>query len=308
MEKKTVIRILFLVIAGFTLTNWVSPPLALVAGILFVNVFGIPFNELSSYTKKILQYSVIGLGFGINLNEAAKAGSEGFTFTVFTIVLVLSLGLIIGKWLKIDKKISQLISVGTAICGGSAIAAVSPVIQSKGSQNSIALGVVFVLNAVALVIFPMIGNFFHLTQNQFGMWAAIAIHDTSSVVGAASKYGAEALKTATVVKLSRALWIIPVTLIFSFLTKTNEKVKFPYFILWFVVAIVINSFVGDQFAFPKTVSEISRMTLKTALFFIGAGLPLKELKKIGINPFLLGILLWLIISAVSLFGIYQFVA
>ena len=305
LQKKLLLQLLFLALAVLSFSPLVSPPIALLFGILFVNIFG-KVLETDTFVKKLLQYSIIGLGFGINMNTAIEAGSQGFLFTVSTIALVMIFGLFLAKILKIDKTIAQLISAGTAICGGSAIAAVAPILKANSKQTSVALGIVFVLNAVALFIFPEIGHFFNLTQNQFGIWSAIAIHDTSSVVGAASKYGNEALQIATTVKLARALWIIPLAFLISIFTKSEGKIKIPYFIGFFVLAILAGTFLPFLQNFNFIISEISRDTLKVALFLIGAGLSLQNLKNIGIKPLLLGIILWIFISSISLYAVLEF--
>lgn len=305
LQKKLLLQLLFLALAVLSFSPLISPPIALLFGILFVNIFG-KVLETDTFVKKLLQYSIIGLGFGINLNTAIEAGSQGFLFTVSTIALVMIFGLFLAKILKIDKTIAQLISAGTAICGGSAIAAVAPILKANSKQTSVALGIVFVLNAVALFIFPEIGHFFNLSQNQFGIWSAIAIHDTSSVVGAASKYGNEALQIATTVKLARALWIIPLAFLISIFTKSEGKIKIPYFIGFFVLAILAGTYLPFLQNFNSIISEISRDTLKVALFLIGAGLSLQNLKSIGIKPLLLGIILWIFISSISLYAVLQF--
>ena len=305
LQKKLLLQLLFLALAVLSFSPLVSPPIALLFGILFVNIFG-KVLETDSFVKKLLQYSIVGLGFGINLNTAIEAGSQGFLFTVSTIALVMIFGLLLAKILKIDKTIAQLISAGTAICGGSAIAAVAPILKANSKQTSVALGIVFVLNAVALFIFPEIGHFFNLSQNQFGIWSAIAIHDTSSVVGAASKYGNEALQIATTVKLARALWIIPLAFLISIFTKSEGKIKIPYFIGFFILAILAGTYLPFLQNFNSIISEISRDTLKVALFLIGAGLSLQNLKNIGIKPLLLGIILWIFISSISLYAVLQF--
>ena len=305
LQKKLLLQLLFLALAVLSFSPLVSPPIALLFGILFVNIFG-KVLETDRFVKKLLQYSIIGLGFGINLKTAIEAGSQGFLFTVSTIALVMIFGLLLAKILKIDKTIAQLISAGTAICGGSAIAAVAPILKANSKQTSVALGIVFVLNAVALFIFPEIGHFFNLSQNQFGIWSAIAIHDTSSVVGAASKYGNEALQIATTVKLARALWIIPLAFLISIFTKSEGKIKIPYFIGFFVLAILAGTYLPFLQNFNTIISEISRDTLKVALFLIGAGLSLQNLKNIGIKPLLLGIILWIFISSISLYAVLEF--
>ena len=283
----------------------VSPPIALFLGIIFINIFGQVFNA-DKIIKIVLQVSIVGLGFGINLKQALQAGSDGFLFTVFSITLIVVLGIVLGYIFRIDKIITQLISFGTAICGGSAIAAIAPILKADGKQTSVSLGIIFLLNALALFIFPEIGQYFHLSQNQFGIWSAIAIHDTSSVVGAASKYGHEALQTATTVKLARALWIIPISFVLSFLNKSGGKIKIPYFIGFFVLAILVNSYFPAIKEVTDYVVDFSKSSLKVALFLIGTGLSFQNLKNIGIKPLLLGIILWVVISVISLFAVLEF--
>ena len=291
--------------AALCLFPVVSPPIALFLGIIFVNIFGQVFNA-DKIIKIVLQVSIVGLGFGINLKQALQAGSEGFLFTVFSITLIVVLGIVLGYIFRIDKIITQLISFGTAICGGSAIAAIAPILKADGKQTSVSLGIIFLLNALALFIFPEIGQYFHLSQNQFGIWSAIAIHDTSSVVGAASKYGHEALQTATTVKLARALWIIPISFVLSFLNKSGGKIKIPYFIGFFVLAILVNSYFPAIKEVTDYVVDFSKSSLKVALFLIGTGLSFQNLKNIGIKPLLLGIILWVVISVISLFAVLEF--
>ena len=304
-QNKNFLKILFIILAALCFFPIVSPPIALFLGIIFVNIFGQVFNA-DKIIKIVLQVSIVGLGFGINLKQALQAGSEGFLFTVFSITLIVVLGIVLGYIFRIDKIITQLISFGTAICGGSAIAAIAPILKADGKQTSVSLGIIFLLNALALFIFPEIGQYFHLSQNQFGIWNAIAIHDTSSVVGAASKYGHEALQTATTVKLARALWIIPISFVLSFLNKSGGKIKIPYFIGFFVLAILVNSYFPAIKEVTNYVVDFSKSSLKVALFLIGTGLSFQNLKNIGIKPLLLGIILWVVISVISLFAVLEF--
>ena len=304
-QNKNFLKILFIILAALCFFPIVSPPIALFLGIIFVNIFGQVFNA-DKIIKIVLQVSIVGLGFGINLKQALQAGSEGFLFTVFSITLIVVLGIVLGYIFRIDKIITQLISFGTAICGGSAIAAIAPILKADGKQTSVSLGIIFLLNALALFIFPEIGQYFHLSQNQFGIWSAIAIHDTSSVVGAASKYGHEALQTATTVKLARALWIIPISFVLSFLNKSGGKVKIPYFIGFFILAILVNSYFPVIKEVTDYVVDFSKSSLKVALFLIGTGLSFQNLKNIGIKPLLLGIILWVVISVISLFAVLEF--
>ena len=304
-QNKNFLKILFIILATLCFFPVVSPPIALFLGIIFVNIFGQVFNA-DKIIKIVLQVSIVGLGFGINLKQALQAGSEGFLFTVFSITLIVVLGIVLGYIFRIDKIITQLISFGTAICGGSAIAAIAPILKADGKQTSVSLGIIFLLNALALFIFPEIGQYFHLSQNQFGIWSAIAIHDTSSVVGAASKYGHEALQTATTVKLARALWIIPISFMLSFLNKSGGKVKIPYFIGFFILAILVNSYFPAIKEVTNYVVDFSKSSLKVALFLIGTGLSFQNFKNIGIKPLLLGIILWVVISVISLFAVLEF--
>lgn len=304
-QNKNFLKILFIILAALCFFPIVSPPIALFIGIIFVNIFGQVFNA-DKIIKIVLQVSIVGLGFGINLKQALQAGSEGFLFTVFSIALIVVLGIVLGYIFRIDKIITQLISFGTAICGGSAIAAIAPILKADGKQTSVSLGIIFLLNALALFIFPEIGQYFHLSQNQFGIWSAIAIHDTSSVVGAASKYGHESLQTATTVKLARALWIIPISFMLSFLNKSGGKVKIPYFIGFFILAILVNSYFPAIKEVTNYVVDFSKSSLKVALFLIGTGLSFQNLKNIGIKPLLLGIILWIVISVISLFAVLEF--
>lgn len=286
------------------LAKWCTPPVMLFLGLAYALICGQGYPSINKkMSKLLLQYSVVGLGFGMNLYESLASGREGMLFTIVSVVGTLAIGMLIGrKLLKVDKETSYLISSGTAICGGSAIAAVGPVVKAKPENMSVALAVVFVLNAIALFIFPTIGHWLGLTQQEFGTWAAIAIHDTSSVVGAGAAYGEEALKVATTIKLTRALWIIPLALFTSFIFKSKDrKITIPWFILFFIIAIMLNTFLLDAIpAFGATVSGIARKCLTLTMFFIGASLSTDVLRSVGIKPLIQGILLWLVISVCSL--------
>jgi len=298
------------------LAHWVSSPIALLLGLIFALVFGKAYPEFNkTMSKKLLQYSVIGLGFGMTLQSAIASGSEGMLITIVSVFGTLGLGTLIGrKLLGVDWQTSYLISSGTAICGGSAIAAVGPVIKAKAESMSVALGVVFILNAIALFIFPPLGRWLEMSQEQFGTWAAIAIHDTSSVVGAGKEYGEQALEVATTVKLTRALWIVVLALItpFFFKSKLSDDTAgkkpwykvIPTFIIWFVVAILLNTFVLSNFPLGQTlskdVSKLAKHIITLSLFFIGAGLTRDTLKAVGIKPLIQGVLLWAVISCASL--------
>jgi uncharacterized integral membrane protein (TIGR00698 family) len=281
---------------------FIDTPLALLLGILLAQTVKHPFHATSKkLTHWLLQASVVGLGFGMNAAQAFEVGKQGLWLTIFSISITLSIGLAIGRFLKVEKNTSYLISTGTAICGGSAIAAVSSIARSNERQISTALGTVFILNSLALILFPWIGHLLHLSQHQFGVWAAIAIHDTSSVVGAAQKFGAQALQTATTIKLERALWIIPFSVLSVFLFKSeSKKIKIPWFIFLFVVAILINSFVPAVHPASPFIVALSKTGLKITLFLIGSGLTRELLKSVGFKPLIQGMMLWLFISVVSL--------
>lgn len=300
-------QLVFIVLLGFCLTPWASPPVALALGLVLAQTVGNPFlAQTRKLTAKLLQYSVIGLGFGMNTHTAMQAGQQGLLFTVVSIAGTLGLGYVGGRWLGLGRHVTHLISCGTAICGGSAIAAVGPVLRAKEEEMSVALATVFVLNAVALFAFPVVGHTLSLTQNQFGLWCAIAIHDTSSVVGAAAAYGEQALQVATTVKLARALWIIPVALGTAVLFKQKDvRVKIPYFILGFVAAMLLNTYVPASHVVGPWLVQLARLGLTVTLFFIGAGLSVKAVKAVGAKPFVLGIGLWLLVAAASLYVIIR---
>ena len=287
---------------------WVTPPVALFLGLIFALTCGQAHPKFNKKTSKyLLQYSVVGLGFGMNLHSALASGKEGMEFTIISVMGTLLIGWFIGRKLfKIDRNTSYLISSGTAICGGSAIAAVGPVLKAKDSEMSVALGTIFVLNAIALFIFPMIGHALNMSQHEFGTWAAIAIHDTSSVVGAGAAYGEEALKVATTIKLTRALWIIPIAFATSFIFKSKgQKISIPWFIFFFILAMVVNTYLLDGVpALGAAINGIARTTLTITMFFIGASLSVDVLKNVGVKPLIQGVLLWVVISLSTLAYIY----
>lgn len=298
-------KIIFITALLVCLFPIMSPPLALLLGLILAQLMEHPFIHLNHRAINwLLKISVVGLGFGMNIFSAIQAGRQGILFTVASIITVLSAGIIAGRYLKVDKRTSFLISAGTAICGGSAIAALSPVIKAEEKQISVAMGVIFILNSVALFIFPVIGHGLHLSQTQFGLWCAIAIHDTSSVVVAASHYGAQALQVATTVKLARALWIIPLSLITAFLFKTGSKqVKLPYFIGLFILAMLINTYVPAIKIIVPFITAVAKIGLTLTLFLIGSSLSFKVLRSVGIVPLFQGVMLWVLISAVSLWAV-----
>lgn len=299
---------IFAFIIVLCLFSIISPPIALLLGAILVNVFGNPFEKFNAEAITfLLQFSVVGLGFGMNATAALSAGKEGFLLTVLSIFSTLILGTFLGKWFKTEKKTSHLISCGTAICGGSAIAAIAPVIKSNENQTSIALGVIFILNSIALFIFPFIGHQLDLSQKDFGLWCAIAIHDTSSVVGAANKYGTEALQIATTVKLARALWIIPISLLTAVLFKNkNSKIKIPYFIGLFILAMLFNTYVPQTAVIAPHIVSIAKIGLTITLFLIGATLSINTLKSVGIKPLIQGVVLWIFIAVLALVSILYF--
>lgn len=285
-------------------TGIVSPPLALLAGLIYGFSFAHPYaKESRSYSRWLLQGSVVALGFGMNLHHVVRAGSSGFVYTATGIATTMLLGLLIGRWIVVDRKVSFLINVGTAICGGSAIAAVSPIIHADDEEIAVSLGTVFVLNSVALLVFPLVGSGLHLTQSQFGLWAALAIHDTSSVVGAAAKYGSDALAIGTTVKLARALWIVPIALVTAYMMKSKTRVQWPWFILFFCLSAVANTYVpvfGPAYPF---LNRLGRLGLTATLFLIGTGLSMGTLKQVGARPLIQGILLWAVVAIASLLAI-----
>ena len=305
---KNLKKIIFLLLLAVSV--FVSPAVALFTGIVLALFVGNPYGALSKKVSKyLLQAAVVGLGFGMNLHESLAAGKDGIIFTIVSVTGVMVIGYSIGRMMGILPKLSYLISAGTAICGGSAIAAVSPVVKANDNETSISLAVIFTLNAIALFIFPLIGEMLGLTQNQFGLWAAIAIHDTSSVVGAASIYGEEALKVATTVKLTRALWIIPLSIVSIFIfarqnrNQEGEKTKIniPWFIFLFILAMVISTYISLPEGLLEVIKVASHKALSVTLFLIGCGLSVASIKKVGFKPVLLGVILWIIISVVTLF-------
>ena len=298
-------QVAFGLLLVFCLTPWASPPVALALGLLLAQTLGNPFpTQTKAATARLLQYSVVGLGFGMNAHAAAQAGRAGILFTVASIFGTLVLGYFAGRWLGLGRHVTHLISCGTAICGGSAIAAVGPVLRAKDEEMSVALGTVFVLNAIALFAFPPIGHALAMTQQQFGLWCAIAIHDTSSVVGAAKVYGDQALQVATTVKLARALWIIPVSIGTALISKQKGvKITIPYFIFGFIAAMLLNTYVPALHPLGPELVALAKVGLTLTLFFIGAGLSAKTVRSVGIKPYVLGIVLWLVISTGSLYVI-----
>jgi len=297
---------LYAVLIFLCFLPFMSPAIALFAGLLF-SLLGIRHASFHRYTSPVLQLSIVLMGFGMSLSEVIIASRTGFVATAISVVSVVIMGILLGKLFKVEKKIALLIATGTAICGGSAIAAVAPILQSKSYQSSFALIVVFVLNAVALFLFPFVGRKLGLSQELFGNWAAIAIHDTSSVVGAGAEYGDKALQVATTVKLIRALWIIPLSLVIAFFQKNEQRnsIKFPWFILFFLFAILFANFFPELHSSFDHFSWLGKRGMVIALFLIGSNITLAEIKKSGPRSFALGITLWVATAVGSLFFLMQ---
>jgi uncharacterized integral membrane protein (TIGR00698 family) len=287
----------------------IGPPVALAAGLCFglstVHQFHQESQKLSRF---LLKAAVVCLGFGMNLNDVLHAGKAGFLFTAISISFTLALGLLLGRLLKVARTQSFLISVGTAICGGSAIAAMGPILLANEEEMGVSLGTIFVLNSVALVLFPLIGHLVHFTQSQFGLWAALAIHDTSSVVGAGAKYGATALAVGTTVKLTRALWIVPLSIAMATQKKSQTKIQWPWFILYFCAAAALATYLPRHFSQSEpmfnALDRLGRAALTTVLFLIGTGITRNTLREVGVRPLLQGVALWLIVASLSLWTIH----
>ena len=295
-------KIIFILALILCLSGRISPPVALSLGIIFGLSVRHPYPHFSrSAARILLQVSVVALGFGMNLHEIVKAGRSGFIYTALGISFSLIVGLALGKFLRIGGNASYLITAGTAICGGSAIAAIGPILHADDEEMAVSLGTVFILNSIALLAFPPIGNVLHLTQSQFGLWAALAIHDTSSVVGAAAKYGAQALVVGTTVKLARALWIVPLALVTAAVKRSKTRVPLPWFILFFCLAAVTNTYVPAFQNFDRWAFSAGRLGLTATLFLIGTGISLATVKSVGWRPLLQGVLLWIMVATVTLY-------
>ena len=296
-----VLKIAF--VLGFVLcaTGIVSPPLALALGLLYGFSFVHPFqSESRTATKFLLQASVVALGFGMNLHQVLRAGRSGFVYTALSIAFAMTIGLLAGRYLGVNKTASALITVGTAICGGSAIAAVAPIIHADQEETAVSLGTIFILNSIALLIFPPLGWMLHLSQQQFGLWAALAIHDTSSVVGAAARYGAAALVVGTTVKLTRALWIVPVSISAALVKRSNARIQWPWFIGLFCLAAVVNTYVTGFAVFWHAMSTVGKLGLTATLYLIGTGISRATVRQVGVRPMLQGVLLWIVVATASL--------
>ncbi len=297
MSSKT----LFFVGLILCATGVISPPLALLLGLAYGFSFLHPYHiDSQNLSKFLLQASVVGMGFGMDLHDVLQAGKSGLVYTAGGIAFALCFGLLVGRLLGVKKKTSFLITAGTAICGGSAIAAVAPIINADQEETAVSLGTIFVLNSIALLIFPAIGWALHLTQQQFGLWSALAIHDTSSVVGATSRFGAVALVVGTTVKLTRALWIVPVSAGAAVLTRSKSRIRWPWFILFFCLAAVLNTYVPSLRGVSGTLSHLGKLGLTATLFLIGTGLSGATLKRVGVRPLLQGVILWIVVAISSL--------
>lgn len=282
----------------------VSPPVALLGGIAYGFTVAHPYHlDSRNLSHFLLQASVVALGFGMNLRQVLHAGKAGFLYTAISISAAMLLGLLLGRMFSVSRKAACLIAVGTAICGGSAIAAIAPILKPDDEEMAMSLGTVFILNSVALLLFPVIGLALHMSQIQFGLWSALAIHDTSSVVGAAAKYGPQALQIGTTVKLARALWIVPVAMLTAFATKSKARIRWPWFILLFCLAAVANTYLPAAAIVYPALSRLGRLGLTVVLFLIGSGLSKDTLRRVGIRPFLQGVCLWASIATISLLAI-----
>jgi uncharacterized integral membrane protein (TIGR00698 family) len=282
----------------------VSPAAALAAGIAFGLLLPHPFTtESRDLSRLLLQASVVALGFGMNLHQVVHAGASGFLYTAVSIISAILLGTLLGRLLSVHPRAAFLITCGTAICGGSAIAAIAPITNASDEDMAVSLGTVFTLNAVALLAFPTIGFALHLSQSQFGLWAALAIHDTSSVVGAAARYGPQALTIGTTVKLARALWIVPLAIATAAISKSSTRIQWPWFILYFCLAAVANTYIHTLAPVFTAFSKLGRSGLTVTLFLIGSGISKATLRKVGVRPMLQGVVLWIIVATLSLWAI-----
>lgn len=301
--KITSIFFLAIIIAA---SGIVSPPIALLAGLIFGLAFTHPYpGDARTFSKFLLQASVVGLGFGMNLHDVLRAGRSGFMYTAIGIVLSLSIGMLLARILRVPSKAGFLIAAGTAICGGSAIAAVAPIVKANDEEMAVSLGTVFILNSVALLTFPFIGIALHLSQSQFGLWAALAIHDTSSVVGACAKYGAQALAIGTTVKLARALWIVPLALATALQQRSKTKIQWPWFILLFCLAAVASTYLPQLSTAYSMLYRLGRIGLTVTLFLIGSSISRATLRQVGWRPMAQGITLWLLVATATLFAIHS---
>ena len=300
MQNNNGLKAVFWILLLGCCWHGVSAPMALVAGITFGIVAGNPWGATTStWSRRLLQASVVGLGFGMNLPELLKTGKDAFLYTAISISFTMIAGYLLGRFFKTPQRTSALISFGTAICGGSAIAAMAPVIKAEAEETGVALATVFTLNSIALLLFPPVGHLLGMGQRQFGLWSALAIHDTSSVVGAAAAYGGLALAIGTTVKLTRALWIMPSALVAAWCTKSEGKVKFPLFIIGFIAAATVRTVLPQFDKVWHPLSSMAKQSLVVTLFLIGSGLTREVLGRTGIKPLAQGVMLWAIVSVTS---------
>ncbi len=303
------IRNLYYIGIILSASGLISPPIALAGGLLFglttVHHFHVESRQLSKF---LLQAAVVCLGFGMNLQQVVQAGRSGFVYTAISIAFALGLGILLGRWMRVQPTQSLLIAFGTAICGGSAIAAMGPILQAGEEEMAVSLGTVFVLNSVALLTFPAIGGAMHLSQTQFGLWAALAIHDTSSVVGAGARYGPTALAVGTTVKLARALWIVPLAVATASLKKSTTRIHWPWFILYFCAAAVVATYVPrivpQSVPLFSSLNRLGRAALTVVLFLIGTGITRTTLREVGLRPLVQGVTLWIVVAGLSLYAIH----
>jgi len=304
MDRDRLKQGLFLLLLAGAALPWTSAPIGLVAGIAFALLLGNPWpSGVSRWSKRLLQFSVTGLGFGMSLGAVWRTGREALVYTVIGIAATMTIGILLGRLAGTGPRTSLLISFGTAICGGSAIAAMAPVIRSKDEETAVALATVFTLNSVALLLFPLVGHLLALSQRGFGLWSALAIHDTSSVVGAASAYGSLALMTATTVKLTRAVWIVPCALATGWLLRSGRGVKFPLFIAGFLAAAAVRTFLPSGEPIWHELAAVAKQSLVVTLFLIGAGLTRDVLRRNGPRPLVQAVLLWVVVSVGTLSAI-----
>jgi len=298
-------KFLFVLCGLVCLFSSINGQLALLIGFAFRLIIGtVEIKIVPKLCKWFLQISVVTLGLCINIQEAADVGQENFLYITFSVIAILGLGWLISRFLKINANLSLLISSGTAICGGSAIASISPIIKAPNRDISVALSVIFILNALAVLLFPSLGHGLNMSQSQFGLWCAVAIHDTSSVVGAAAVYGQEALELATTAKLTRMLWIIPLMLLLSFLKKNDTKLKFPWFVLFFILALIANSLFPLSEVGEKAALNLSKGLMALVLFLIGSCLQLN--RATVLKPLMFGVVLWSITVLASGYVILRF--
>lgn len=279
----------------------VSSPSAMLLGFAFSFLFGNPLPVLTARASRVLlKLSVVGLGFGVNIVDVIALGQSSLLITVLLIAATVGVGSLLGRVLGVSGNTGLLISFGTAICGGSAIAAMAPVVKARNDEVAVSLATVFSLNAVALILFPLVGRLLQLSQHEFGLWSALAIHDTSSVVGASATFGAVALTVGTTTKLVRALWIAPCTLVAGMLNRSGKGVGIPLFIVGFVVAAFVSSWLPNYQVAWDNIYTVARQALVMTLFLIGAGLTKELLKQVGMRPLLFGALLWVVVSVSTL--------